>query len=199
MKAPDSFVRPPRYPVLETGISAVTLSEAVTLIAGWISRRESYYVNVCTADVVLQAHDNPDLAAIINASGLATPDGVPLVWIGRWRGLPVGRVYGPDLMLALCECGIKHGWKHYFYGGTPTVLADLEVWTRRRLRCLIWQQWKCGSTRFTELVKRGADRTEAALLAGSSGGPWHLSRTPLLHQLFSTQWFAAHGLPKFHA
>lgn len=128
MKAPDSFVMPPRFPVLETGISAVTLPEAVMIIAGWIVRRERHYVNVCTADVVLQAHDDPNLAAIINASGLAMPDGMPLVWMGKRRGLPVGRVYGPDLMLSLCECGIKHGWRHFFYGGTPKVLEDL---TRR--------------------------------------------------------------------
>ncbi len=93
-----------------------------------------------------------------------------------------------------------NGWLGYFrFCQTPTVLTELEVWTRRRLRCLIWQQWKCGTTRFTELVKRGADCEEAAQLAGSSDGPWHLSRTPLLHQIFPSKWFAAHGLPQFLA
>lgn len=120
--------QPDRFPVLATGISAVTLSGAVSTISGWLARRERHYVNVCNADVVLQAHDDPRLAAIINASGLATPDGMPLVWLGRWRGLSVGRVYGPDLLLALCERGLQAGWRHYFYGGTPVVLEDL---TRR--------------------------------------------------------------------
>lgn len=115
----------PRFTVLNVGINAVTLSETVTIIAGWIAGRERQYVNVCNADVILQAHDDPALAAIINASGLATPDGMPLVWIGRRRGLPMGRVYGPDLMLALCEQGLKPGWRHFFYGGTPEVLQDL--------------------------------------------------------------------------
>lgn len=122
---PEVKVVQTRFPVLATCISAVTLSGAIEIISGWIARRERHYVNVCNADVVLQAHDNPQLAAIINASGLATPDGMPLVWIGRRRGLPVARVYGPDLMMALCEDGIKHGWSHYFYGGTPKVLEDL--------------------------------------------------------------------------
>ena len=91
------------------------------------------------------------------------------------------------------------GWLGYFrFCQTPSVLAALEEWTRRRLRCLIWQQWKRGPRRFAELVKRGADREEAAKLAGSPHGPWHLSRTPLLHQIFSKAWFAAHGLPAFH-
>ena len=92
------------------------------------------------------------------------------------------------------------GWLGYFrFCQTPSVLSALAQWTRRRLRCLIWKQWKSGATRFTELVKRGAPRELAAKLAGSSDGPWHLSLTPLLSQIFPVAWFAAHGLPSFHA
>lgn len=116
---------PSRFPVLSVGISQVTLEETVGVISGWIRRREKHYVNVCNAAVVLQAYDDPGLAEIINAAGLATPDGMPLVWIGRMKGLRVGRVYGPDLMLALCEAGVTLGWRHYFYGGTPQVLEAL--------------------------------------------------------------------------
>ena len=123
----ESAILHHRFHVLKTGISAVTMS-----VAGWVSRRERHYVNVCTADVVLRAHDDPQLAEIINASGMATPDGMPLVWIGRRRGFSVGRVYGPDLMLALCERGIELGWRHYFYGGTPELLNDLTFKLAKR-------------------------------------------------------------------
>ncbi len=92
------------------------------------------------------------------------------------------------------------GWLGYFrFCQTPSVLMELETWTRRRLRSLIWRQWKHGPTRFSELVKRGANRVEAAKLAGSSHGPWHNSRTPLLSLIFPNAWFASHGLPKFYA
>lgn len=91
------------------------------------------------------------------------------------------------------------GWLGYFrFCETPSVLSELEQWTRRRLRCLIWQQWKRSARRFEELVSRGADPEEAAKLVGSSDGPWHLSRTPLLSQLFPNAWFLKHGLPRFH-
>lgn len=91
------------------------------------------------------------------------------------------------------------GWLGYFrFCETPSVLNELEQWTRRRLRCLIWQQWKGSARRFAELVRRGANREEAAKLVGSSDGPWHLSRTPLLNQLFTRSWFLQHGLPVFH-
>jgi N-acetylglucosaminyldiphosphoundecaprenol N-acetyl-beta-D-mannosaminyltransferase len=38
----------------------------------------------------------------------------------------VGRVYGPDLLLALCEQSLSTGYKHFFYGGTQKVLEDLK-------------------------------------------------------------------------
>ena len=92
------------------------------------------------------------------------------------------------------------GWLGYFrFCETPSVLNELEQWTRRRLRCLIWQQWKGSARRFEELVCRGANREEAAKLVGSSDGPWHLSRTPLFNQLFPRSWFLQRGLPVFHA
>lgn len=48
------------------------------------------------------------------------------------------------------------GWLGYFrFCETPSVLRDLEAWTRRRLCCLIWQHWKRGPRRFRELVRRG--------------------------------------------
>src|SRR5262249_32962109 len=46
------------------------------------------------------------------------------------------------------------GWIGY-YGKcqTPSVLQGLEEWTRRRLRSMIWRQWRLGSTKFAELRK----------------------------------------------
>jgi len=116
---------PARVNVLQIGISAITMPQAVDAVAGWIAARDRQYVNVCTTDVVLRAHDDPRLAEIIRSSGMATPDGMPLVWLGRQQGHDVGRVYGPDLMLALCQQGLPAGWRHYFYGATEDVLRDL--------------------------------------------------------------------------
>lgn len=109
-----------------------------------------------------------------------------------------GRLNFESTMTALRRYLI--GWLGYFrFCQTPSVLNALEAWTRRRLRNLIWRHWKRGRTRFFELVKRGASKVAAAQLAGSSAGPWRLSRAPLLAQIFSKHWFASHGLPAFHA
>jgi RNA-directed DNA polymerase len=73
------------------------------------------------------------------------------------------------------------GWVEYFaFCETPSVLRDLDSWIRRRLRCVVWKQWKRGRRRFAELRKRGVGKSLAAQTAGSAHGPWHISRTPAL-------------------
>ena len=38
------------------------------------------------------------------------------------------------------------GWRGYFgFCETPSILRDLDRWTRRRLRCFLWKQWKRGT------------------------------------------------------
>ena len=88
------------------------------------------------------------------------------------------------------------GWWGYFgYCETPSVAQDLESWIRRRLRCVVWKQWKRGRTRFKELRRRGVSMELVAKMAGSAHGPWHLSRTRALSYALPTAFFAAHGLP----
>jgi hypothetical protein len=60
----------------------------------------------------------------------------------------------------------------------------MEEWTRRRLRSMIGKQWKRGPSRYQELIKRRADGDAATKKGGSSAGPWHISRAPLLSQIF---------------
>jgi RNA-directed DNA polymerase len=73
------------------------------------------------------------------------------------------------------------GWRGYFgFCETPSVLRDLDQWTRRRLRAIVWKQWKRGRTRFAELRRRGVGRDLAAKTAGSPHGPWRLSNSPAL-------------------
>ena len=118
---------PPRVNVIGVGISAINLGQAVETIEGWIRDRERRYVNVCTVHTVMECQQDERLRQIVNRSGLSTPDGMPLVWLSRWDGhRDAGRVYGPDLMLALCGRSQTTGHRHYFYGGRPGV-AELLV------------------------------------------------------------------------
>ncbi|MBL8222772.1 MAG: group II intron reverse transcriptase/maturase, partial [Bryobacterales bacterium] len=59
------------------------------------------------------------------------------------------------------------GWIGYFGRcQTPSVLQGLTEWVRRRLRSVIWKQWKRGRVRFAELSQRGVGKDLAAQTAG---------------------------------
>ena len=88
------------------------------------------------------------------------------------------------------------GWLGYFgFCQTPSVLKNLESWTRRRLRSFIWKQWKRGRRRYAALRERGVGRDLAAQTAGSPHGPWRISRSPALSYAFPNVYFASLGLP----
>ena len=87
------------------------------------------------------------------------------------------------------------GWRGYFgFCQTPWVLRHLESWLRRRLRAVVWKQWKRGKVRFAELHKRGVRKELAAQTAGSAHGPWRLSKSPALNTALPNAYFASLGL-----
>jgi RNA-directed DNA polymerase len=89
------------------------------------------------------------------------------------------------------------GWIGYFgQNQTPSVLENLEKWVRRRLRSVIWKQWKRGKVRFAELRKRGVGKDLAAQTAGSAHGPWRLAESPALHFALPNVYFDSLGIPK---
>jgi RNA-directed DNA polymerase len=87
------------------------------------------------------------------------------------------------------------GWRGYFgFCQTPSVLRSLEQWLRRRLRAVVWKQWKYGRVRFAELQKRGVSKHLAAQTAGSAHGPWRISNSPALSMALPNTYFASLGL-----
>ncbi len=114
----------PRYNVLGVGVSALTLAQATALIVGVRGQRRLGYVCLCTVNGVAEAGRDPGFRRIFNESWLTTPDGMPLVWLGPPS---VERVYGPDLMLAVCDAGRAAGLRHFFYGGKDGVAAELAA------------------------------------------------------------------------
>jgi N-acetylglucosaminyldiphosphoundecaprenol N-acetyl-beta-D-mannosaminyltransferase len=121
---PDGGVRTgtpiPRVDVLGVGVSAVSMDGATAEVARWIADGEHHYVCVTGVHGVMESQRDEELRRIHNASGLTTPDGMPLVWCARRAGFPgVTRVYGPDLMLGVLSRARVEGWSSFFYGGAP--------------------------------------------------------------------------------
>jgi len=116
-----------RIDVLGVGISAIDPDDALAEITRWIAHGDARYVCVTGVHGVMEAQRDPELLRIHNRSGLTTPDGMPMVCAARYAGASnVQRVYGPDLMLSVCERAAERGWACYLYGSSDEVLDRLR-------------------------------------------------------------------------
>lgn len=130
---PSSCKQTDRVNILGTGITPLTMQEAVDRIEQAILDRAHNYVCVAAAHSVMDCRRQPDLRRVFNQSMMTTPDGMPLVWLARLKTRqPVERVYGPDLMLAICQSSLGLGFRHFFYGGEPGVADRLASRLRDR-------------------------------------------------------------------
>jgi len=109
---------------------------------------------------------------------------------GRTRGIGIER-----MTRELAD--YLRGWKGYFgFCQTPSVFRELDKWIRRRLRSVVWKQWKRGRVRFGKLRQHGVGANLAAPTAGSSHGPWRVANSPAMHYAFPIPYFDALGVPR---
>ena len=122
----------PRFDVLGVPVSAVTMAAAAARIERWAGDRTGRFVCVRDVASLMAIAEDPAIAALHRQAAMIVPDGMPLVWIGRKRGLPVERVCGPDLFEDMMRRSAGTGLRHYFYGGKPGVAARLAARVRER-------------------------------------------------------------------
>jgi RNA-directed DNA polymerase len=68
---------------------------------------------------------------------------------------------------------ILRGWVAYYrLAEVKAAFEELDQWLRRRLRCLLWRQWKKPRTRLRKLRQYGLDEARAAASAYNGRGPW---------------------------
>ena len=90
---------------------------------------------------------------------------------------------------------VLRGWIQYFrLAGVKGFAQDLDQWIRRRLRCILWRQWKRRWTRFKRLVARGLDIERARRSAGNGRGPWWNAGASHMNAAFQKRDFARLGL-----
>jgi N-acetylglucosaminyldiphosphoundecaprenol N-acetyl-beta-D-mannosaminyltransferase len=118
-----------RFSVLGTVFNVMQIPDVIIQMRQWIMRRESCrYVAVTGMHGIINAREKEEFRQALADAGLVVADGMPVVWIGRFRGhhLP-RRVYGPELMLRFCQETALVGYRHYFFGGAPRVPEQLAV------------------------------------------------------------------------
>jgi RNA-directed DNA polymerase len=88
------------------------------------------------------------------------------------------------------------GWANYFkLAEVKGVFEGLDQWLRRKLRGLIWRQWKRSFTRAKNLMRRGLDEVTAWRSATNGRGPWWNAGARHMNFAFPKKTFDSMGLP----
>ena len=75
-----------RINILGVGVSAVTLSIASALIEQWIKAKTKVFVCVAPVSTIVDCQKSQDYRNLVNQAAMVTPDGMPVVWLGKWKG-----------------------------------------------------------------------------------------------------------------
>ena len=119
--------------ILGVRVSAINMDSAIKMAEAHLSTHQTGYVCVTGVHGVMEAQDDPSFRDILNRAAMNTPDGMPMSWVGWLQGhRSMDRVYGPDLMLAMCEFSVKRGYRHFLYGGKDGVAELLAKNLRQR-------------------------------------------------------------------
>jgi N-acetylglucosaminyldiphosphoundecaprenol N-acetyl-beta-D-mannosaminyltransferase len=117
---------PRRFEVAGVKIDAVTLRETVDRMHAFIRAGRREYIVLTGAHGVVEMQADQELREINNRAALTTPDGMPVVWLGRAHGFrEIEKVYAPDLMNLEFSLSVERDHKHFLYGGKPGVADEL--------------------------------------------------------------------------
>lgn len=91
---------------------------------------------------------------------------------------------------------LLRGWINYFkLAQTRNAVRVLDAWLRRRLRCLLWRQWKRSKTRYHRLRSLGLTAEHARICASNGRGPWWNAGATHMSLAVPTAYFTRLGLP----
>ncbi len=90
---------------------------------------------------------------------------------------------------------ILRGWINYFrLAEVKDIFEELDGWIRRRLRNILWRQWKRVYTRVKNLMKRGLEEVRAWQSATNGRGAWWNSGASHMNEAFPKSYFDRIGL-----
>jgi group II intron reverse transcriptase/maturase len=90
---------------------------------------------------------------------------------------------------------VLRGWIAYFrLTEVKGVLEDLDGWIRRKLRSVLWRQWKRVHARAKNLMRAGTDEVRAWRSATNQRGPWWNGGASHMNAAYPKSWFDRMGL-----
>jgi RNA-directed DNA polymerase len=87
------------------------------------------------------------------------------------------------------------GWINYFrLSSVKVAFEEMDGWLRRKLRCILWRQWKKPCTRARKLMERGIEKARAFTSAYNGRGPWWNAGASHMNLAIPVKWLAQQGL-----
>jgi N-acetylglucosaminyldiphosphoundecaprenol N-acetyl-beta-D-mannosaminyltransferase len=126
------------FGILGVHVDVVQIPDVVNRMEDWIAKgRTCHSIVFAGLHGISEANKNSQFKSIVNSADLVVPDGMPLVWLGRWRGHSMRRrVYGPEVMESFCRATGSQ-YRHFFYGGAAGVAESLATSLRERFHIVV--------------------------------------------------------------
>jgi len=87
------------------------------------------------------------------------------------------------------------GWVNYFrLAQVKSVFEELDSWIRRKLRCMLWRQWKKPRTRAKKMISFGLEKERAWTSAMNGRGPWWNAGASHMNACVTAGWLHKQGL-----
>lgn len=115
----------PRFTFGSVGLSCVDPAGALDALFDGIAARRGGYIACTCAHGVVESESDARLRTILNRSLMTLPDGMPTVWVGRAKGMPVRRVTAPDFLERVMRDRRSRALRHYFYGASEATLERI--------------------------------------------------------------------------
>jgi N-acetylglucosaminyldiphosphoundecaprenol N-acetyl-beta-D-mannosaminyltransferase len=110
-----------------TPISTLSFKDQINLIIDWARKNQSKMICVANVHMLIEAWKNPDFASILRDTDLATPDGMPLVWMLKLLGCrQAERVAGMDIFRAICRQAEIEYLSIFLLGSLPEILDKIS-------------------------------------------------------------------------
>lgn len=121
-----------RY-ILGMRVDATNYTHASEKTIAWALQGKGLYICASNVHMTMETWGNPQFRDIVNNAALVTPDGMPLVWSLKALGVKgATRVYGPTLMLHVCEAAAIKNIPIALYGGTEKSLEMFSEFLERK-------------------------------------------------------------------
>lgn len=144
-------------------------------------------------------------------------------WLRKFLGFTYFQMYGQSKVrihvkslnrfksrvreLTCRSCGkslkqVIHGLNQYFLGWwgyfrlteAKSFLKGIKIWIMRRLRSLVWKQWKNSKTRVANLKKLGIPHEDAMLCGNARKQYWRMSKIKWVAIAMPQRYFTDRGL-----